>query len=220
MGLIRRLALQMLYCLKFLRHNKIIHCDLKPENILLKHPNKAGIKVIDFGSACFDDEKIYTYIQSRFYRAPEIMLGISYSNAIDMWSFGCILAELYTGFPLFPGENEVDQLACIMEMKGLPPQDLLDNSSRKRIFFNVDETLKIVANSRGKRRYPATRTLNERLKATDLTFLDFIEKCLEWIPTERWTPEEALRHEWIQEIFTKPSTDRKSLRSAMPNLEV
>lgn len=219
MGLIRRLAVQLLYCLKFLRQHKIIHCDLKPENILLKHPNKAGIKVIDFGSACFADEKIYTYIQSRFYRAPEIMLGISYTEAIDMWSFGCILAELYSGFPLFPGENEVDQLACIMEMKGLPPQELMDNASRKRIFFNLDDTLKIVTNSRGKIRYPATRTLNEKLKVSDTSFLDFVEKCLEWVPTKRWIPEEALKHAWIQEIFTKPSIDRKSLRSARPNPE-
>jgi dual specificity tyrosine-phosphorylation-regulated kinase 2/3/4 len=62
--------------------------------------------VIDFGSSCFYNERIYTYIQSRFYRAPEIILGIPYTTGIDMWSFGCIMAELYTGYPLFPGENE------------------------------------------------------------------------------------------------------------------
>jgi len=83
-----------------------VHCDLKPENIMLKQPNKSGIKVIDYGSGCMHNERIYTYIQSRFYRAPEIILGIPYTSAIDMWSFGCILAELYTGFPLFPGESE------------------------------------------------------------------------------------------------------------------
>jgi dual specificity tyrosine-phosphorylation-regulated kinase 2/3/4 len=66
----------------------IIHCDLKPENVLLRQVNKSAIKVIDLGSACYIDEKIYTYIQSRFYRAPEIMLGIPYNEAIDMWSFG------------------------------------------------------------------------------------------------------------------------------------
>ncbi|GCC24505.1 hypothetical protein chiPu_0002906 [Chiloscyllium punctatum] len=59
---------------------------------------------------------IYTYIQSRFYRSPEVILGCQYGLAIDMWSFGCILAELYTGHPLFPGENEIEQLACIMEI--------------------------------------------------------------------------------------------------------
>ena len=69
---------------------------------------KSIIKIIDFGSSCFIHERLYTYIQSRFYRAPEIMLGISYSMTIDMWSFGCILMELYTGYPLFPGENEAE----------------------------------------------------------------------------------------------------------------
>jgi dual specificity tyrosine-phosphorylation-regulated kinase 2/3/4 len=109
-----------------LRDENVIHCDLKPENILLKSPDKSGIKVIDFGSSCFSNERIYTYIQSRFYRAPEIILGIPYTAAIDMWSFGCILAELYTGFPLFPGESEMEQLSLIMEIKGIPPEHILD----------------------------------------------------------------------------------------------
>ena len=120
MGLIRRFAIQILHALKFASENQIIHCDLKPENILLKTPTKSGIKIIDFGSSCFEDERIYTYIQSRFYRAPEIMLGIPYTQAIDMWSFGCIVAELFTGIPIFPGESEAEQLALIMEIKGVP----------------------------------------------------------------------------------------------------
>ena len=91
-----------------MKEMQIIHCDLKPENIILKEKNKSGIKVIDFGSSCFRSKRIYTYIQSRFYRAPEIILGLPYDHGIDMWSFGCILAELYTGYPLFPGENEFE----------------------------------------------------------------------------------------------------------------
>lgn len=87
---------------------QIIHCDLKPENILLKTESKSGIKIIDFGSSCFDNERVYTYIQSRFYRSPEIILGISYHTEIDMWSFGCIICELFTGIPIFPGESEAE----------------------------------------------------------------------------------------------------------------
>ena len=108
-----------------LRENYIVHCDLKPENILLVNRSKPNLKLIDFGSSCFEKEKIYTYIQSRFYRAPEVMLGIPYTTAIDMWSFGCILAELFTGFPIFPGETEVGQMGLIMEVIGVPPIDLL-----------------------------------------------------------------------------------------------
>ena len=91
--------------LLFLKKYNIIHCDLKPENILLKQQNKTGIKIIDLGSGCYEQEQIYTYIQSRFYRAPEIVFGIPYTSAIDMWSLGCIIVELYQGFPLFPGED-------------------------------------------------------------------------------------------------------------------
>jgi len=114
LSLIRRFAIQILQALKYLREQDIIHCDLKPENILLKSPEKSGIKIIDFGSSCFSDERIYTYIQSRFYRAPEIILVIPYTTAIDMWSFGCILTELCTGIPIFPGESEHEQLSLIM----------------------------------------------------------------------------------------------------------
>ena len=136
LGLIRRFAIQLLASLRYLRKHRIIHCDLKPENILLKAPNKSGIKMIDFGSSCFEDERVYTYIQSRFYRSPEVILGLPYDVGIDMWSFGCILAELYTGYPLFPGENEVEQLACIMEGMGVPPKSILDQSTRKKMFFD------------------------------------------------------------------------------------
>lgn len=79
--------------------------------------------------------EVYTYIQSRFYRSPEVILGMNYHTAIDMWSLGCILAELYTGYPIFPGENEQEQLSCIMEVLGMPDKDLINRSSRKRLFF-------------------------------------------------------------------------------------
>lgn len=73
---------------------------------------------------CLIFDAVYTYVQSRFYRSPEVILGHPYAMAVDMWSLGCIIAELYTGYPLFPGENEADQLACIMEVTfgvGLQP---------------------------------------------------------------------------------------------------
>lgn len=88
---------------RFLHQHSLIHCDLKPENILLMQPSRSAIKVIDFGSSCFVSERMYTYVQSRFYRSPEVIMGLPYGCEIDMWSFGCILAELYMGYPLFPG---------------------------------------------------------------------------------------------------------------------
>jgi len=76
------------------------------------------IKVIDFGSACHERQTVYTYIQSRFYRSPEVLLGMSYTAAIDMWSLGCIAVELFLGLPLFPGTSEYNQLTRIVEMLG------------------------------------------------------------------------------------------------------
>lgn len=107
--LLRRIAVQVLRCLDFLQRQRIVHCDLKPENILLQRPGRSAVRVIDFGSSCEEDKRMYTYIQSRFYRAPEVILGLPYGLPIDMWSFGCILAELCTGYPIFPGEDEVRQ---------------------------------------------------------------------------------------------------------------
>ncbi len=76
------------------------------------------IKVIDFGSACHERQTVYTYIQSRFYRSPEVLLGMPYNTAIDMWSLGCIAVELFLGLPLFPGTSEYNQLTRIIDMLG------------------------------------------------------------------------------------------------------
>ena len=81
--------------------------------------------MIDFGSSCFESEKLYTYIQSRFYRSPEIILGLGYSTQIDMWSFGCLLCELYLGYPIFAGDSEYDQLLAMMEVLGPPARELI-----------------------------------------------------------------------------------------------
>lgn len=209
-SLIRRFAIQILQALKFQKDHDIVHCDLKPENILLKQENKSGIKVIDYGSSCFLGQRIYTYIQSRFYRAPEIILGIPYTMAIDMWSFGCIMAELYTGYPIFPGEDELDQLAYIMEICGVPPHEVLSISSRRHLFFDDSNQPIVVPNSKGRVRTPNAKSLAKVLKSsnnpTDLDpesdtskFIDFLLRCFAWHPCDRMTPLEALHHEWIVE---------------------
>jgi dual specificity tyrosine-phosphorylation-regulated kinase 1 len=131
LNLIRKFAKQVLRALAFLARPDvdIIHCDLKPENILLRHPKKSAIKVIDFGSSCRSNKRMYSYIQSRFYRSPEVMLGLPYSVAIDMWSLGCILVEMHTGEPLFSGTDQFDQMQKIVKILGMVPDDMLDKSS-------------------------------------------------------------------------------------------
>uniref|UniRef100_H2RU99 dual-specificity kinase n=1 Tax=Takifugu rubripes TaxID=31033 RepID=H2RU99_TAKRU len=198
-ALIRRFTHALLRCLQMLHREKIIHCDLKPENILLSQRGPGNIKVVDFGSSCYEQQRVYTYIQSRFYRSPEVILGHPYSMAIDMWSLGCILAELYTGYPLFPGESEVEQIACIMEVLGMPPNDFAQSASRRRLFFDSKGNPRNVTNSKGKKRIPNSNELSTALKTTDPLFLDFIKRCLTWDPTKRMTPNEGLQHEWILE---------------------
>jgi len=216
LGLIRRFAIQLLAALRFLRKQHIIHCDLKPENVLLKNPTKSGIKVIDFGSSCFEDERVYTYIQSRFYRSPEVILGIPYDVAIDMWSFGCILAELYTGYPLFPGDNEVEQLACIMEVRGVPPQSSLNEATRVKMFFDSHGNPRLVPNSRGKTRRPGAKDLAMALRISESKYVDFLSGCLKWEPKERFVPEEALQQEWILEGYARHGQQRQAEPHATP----
>ncbi|CAI2732731.1 unnamed protein product [Schistosoma spindalis] len=194
---LKKITIKLLNCLCLLRKQGIIHCDLKPENILIGLNNPSELKVIDFGSSCFVHQKTYTYIQSRFYRAPEIILGISYGPPIDMWSLGCILPELYTGRPLFPGENENEQLACIMEVLGLPSELQLEKASRRRVFFDSKRTPRYLTNSRGRKRIPGTETIENLVKTVDIKFINLLNQCLTWDPDERITPNEALNHEWI-----------------------
>lgn len=202
--LIRKFAIQILVSLNFLKKERIIHCDLKPENILLKNPSTFSVRLIDFGSSCFEHERIYTYIQSRFYRSPEVILGFPYDLAIDMWSFGCILSELLTGYPLFPGENETEQIQCIMEVLGPPPKKMIVNSSRRKAFFDADGNPLTVPNSRGKVRTPSSKTLAAATKCNDQLFLSFLKRCLKWDPKVRWTPDKALEHPWVCDNPPRP----------------
>ncbi len=104
-------------------------------SILLKNLDSPAIKVIDFGSACHENQTIYTYIQSRFYRSPEVLLGLPYTLAIDMWSLGCIAAELFLGLPIFPGSSEYNQMSRIVEMLGMPPKYMCEKGKNAKQFF-------------------------------------------------------------------------------------
>ncbi|KAK2964060.1 putative serine/threonine protein kinase [Blattamonas nauphoetae] len=124
----------------------IIHCDLKPENILVDRCLPA-VKVIDFGSSVFENKTIYSYIQSRYYRAPEVIVGAKYNTQIDMWSVGCIAAELFLGRPIFPGSSEYDQIFRITAMIGPIPQEMIASGRNRRKYF-VEEITPGVAQTR------------------------------------------------------------------------
>lgn len=113
--IIKSITYQLMNTLVYLadKNVNIIHCDIKPENILLQKDHQASVKLIDFGSSCSSSKTMYTYIQSRYYRSPEILLGLHYNTQIDIWSLGCVMAELFTGNPLFPGTSSQDQMSRI-----------------------------------------------------------------------------------------------------------
>lgn len=144
--LVRSFSRKIVQGLSFVHSKGIIHCDVKPENIMVRlpahfdpadsNPADFGVKLIDFGLSCFDNEISYSYIQSRFYRAPEVIIGANYNNKIDLWLFGCVVAELFTGSPLFPGRNELEQVGLIAEVIGAPSSSLVV-SHRNRLMKQV-----------------------------------------------------------------------------------
>lgn len=197
---VKNIAIQILMALKYLKKMKVIHCDVKPENILFIGPGHSTVKLIDFGSSCQVSEKLFTYIQSRFYRAPEIILGLPYDCSIDMWSFGCVLAEIVVGRPLFLADTEQELLYKIVMRKGPVPEHLLSYAVKKQKFFGDPETMK----------HEAERDKNEKfvplveLVGNDLALADLIDKCLDWDPYKRITPEAALSHPWLKNNILAP----------------
>ncbi len=221
-NLVRVFCAQLLDTCQLVRRNSIIHCDLKPENILLVSATHPLIKVIDFGSACYENHTSFSYIQSRFYRSPEVLLGLPYGMDIDMWSVGCIAAELYLGLPLFSGSSELQQIRYITEALGPMPQHMLLAGSKSRKYFNVDEGLSFTIKSEEQfcaenncapkkpsrryfqffsledlvRRYPS-QNAGQPLDETRRALAHFLGGLLQLDPMERWTPQQAARHPFI-----------------------
>ena len=210
--LVKNFALSIATALSLVHKNQIIHGDLKPENILLRQFGRSSIKVIDFGSSVYTDAKLLTYVQSRFYRAPEVILGCHYDTAVDIWSFGCLLAELVLGYPLLPGQSEDDQMALTIEMLGMPPHHLLmgarDRGSRfiscttgqPRYIMRLGLEANEAVSARGP---PGSRDISLLLTPhlgdqQDLLMVDFIKRCLHWDPRQRITASLALRHPWLR----------------------
>ena len=113
----------------------IIHCDVKPENITIASYSRATVKIIDFGSSCFTSDHLSSYIQSRSYRAPEVILGLPYDGKIDVWSLGCVLAEMHTGYVLLQNDSVQTMLARMIGILGPVPACMLANGRDVPKFF-------------------------------------------------------------------------------------
>jgi dual specificity tyrosine-phosphorylation-regulated kinase 2/3/4 len=191
--LVRSILEQLLLTISELHHRSIIHCDIKPDNILFRDRTRTSIKLIDFGTAVTEHNQILGYAQTRFYRAPEVLLGIKAGHLVDMWSIGCVAAEMFSGRPLFAGENECDQLRLISEALGAPPLDLLAKAGKAGSLFDPSGRVKQPV---GVSRKPAV-PLCQLLSSLPVSLYDFIEQCLQWSPSSRLQPEAALRHPFI-----------------------
>lgn len=129
---------QLLTALKILKRVGIIHADIKPDNILVNE-KKNLLKLCDFGSAeKVGEHELKPYLVSRFYRAPEIILGLPYSHGIDMWSAACTIYELATGRILFTGSSNNKMLKCFMDIKGKFPKKMIKNGKFKDQHFNYN----------------------------------------------------------------------------------
>uniref|UniRef100_A0A1I7Z502 Dual specificity tyrosine-phosphorylation-regulated kinase mbk-1 n=1 Tax=Steinernema glaseri TaxID=37863 RepID=A0A1I7Z502_9BILA len=221
LNLTRKFGQQLTKTLLFLSSPQlnIIHCDLKPENVLLCNPKRSAIKVIDFGSSCQVGNRIYQYIQSRFYRSPEILLGIAYDTQIDMWSLGCILVEMHTGEPLFAGSSEFDQMMKIVEVLGVPNDQLLEAAPKVNKFFEKNEDGQYVPRKPRDGKYyrlPGQRTLREIIGVDTCgprgirqgepghsvdeyqKFLNLVTQMLDYNPKTRIVPYNAVQHPFLR----------------------
>lgn len=126
---------QCLVALRFVHDLGLVHSDIKPENILLASYSRARVKVIDFGSSCYLTDRQSSYIQSRSYRAPEVILGLPYSGKIDIWSLGCVIAEMYTGQVTFQNDSVVTMLSRIEAICGAFPRHMVEQGRQSGQFF-------------------------------------------------------------------------------------
>lgn len=218
---VRAYAQQMFLGLSLLRKCNIIHADLKPDNVLVNEERNM-LKICDLGSASDSEENDITpYLVSRFYRAPEVMLGVPYDFGIDMWSIGCTLFELYTGKILFTGRNNNQMLRSIIECRGKFTLKMLKKAEFGAVHF--DDSLNFRSMEKDKvtgreitrliNYQKPTRDLKTRIMAgagrgdgkglpdADLKelnlFVDLLDRCLNLNPEKRIGPAEALKHPFI-----------------------
>jgi len=188
------LVYQILRGLKYIHSAGIIHRDLKPSNIAVNED--CELKILDFGLARPTENEMTGYVATRWYRAPEIMLNwMHYNQTVDIWSVGCIMAELLTGRTLFPGTDHIHQLNLIMEILGTPHEEFMQkiSSESARSYIQSLPPLR-------------KKDFKDVFKGANPLAIDLLEKMLELDADKRITAEEALAHKYLAQ-YADPSDE-------------
>uniref|UniRef100_A0A8C8EIV9 non-specific serine/threonine protein kinase n=1 Tax=Oncorhynchus tshawytscha TaxID=74940 RepID=A0A8C8EIV9_ONCTS len=249
---IRPVLQQVATALMKLKSLGLIHADLKPENIMLVDPLRQPyrVKVIDFGSASHVSKAVCsTYLQSRYYRAPEIILGLPFCEAIDMWSLGCVIAELFLGWPLYPGASEYGQIRYISQTQGLPAEYLLSAGTKTSRFFNrgpdssyplwrlktpSEHEAELGIKSKEARKY-IFNCLDDMMqvnmtslvgtdvlaeKADRREFIDLLKKMLTLDADKRITPMKTLNHPFVTMTHLLHFPHSSHVKSCFQNMDI
>ena len=179
------------------------HCDIKPDNVCFNSVSRRTVCLIDFGSSLSTGDTKSSYVQARWYRAPEVMLGIPWNSQIDMWSLGCLICELRLGQPVFRGSSVAEVLAAQQAVLGMHPLSLMNatDADLRRVYFGGDRLYAIDRTGQPPGRYelrPQPVRLTSLLGTEDEGFLDFVSRLLEYTPSLRMSAVEALEHPWME----------------------
>ena len=195
-------------CLGFLKKYGIVHCDLKPENILIKNEFTFNVKIIDFGSSSFLDGQDYDYLQTRPYRAPEVVLGSYFDFAADIWSFGCIIYELLTSSVLFKYKTPQENLAKAMAINNCSEIGMFSDGKKWAKNMNVNGLLTINENNNSFADRSLLKTIIHKDKVdfksqllsqtSSPELVDFILKCLILDPSKRIKIEDLIEHSFLK----------------------
>lgn len=209
LSFVRDIAIQIFRGLCECSKLGVVHCDIKPENICMTRDDPKKVKIIDFGSSVFERSKspIRYYIQSRYYRSPEVILRLKYGPKIDVWSAALIIVELLTGRHVLPGRNELEMLNLMTDLIGPMPRSMA-KASRKRSFFNEKGYLKPASSLQSTKMKISIQNMLASQNSPQLT--DFIKKCLTWKPNLRMSAYQALNHPWLQQnsLPSSPNNER------------
>ncbi|XP_052440934.1 glycogen synthase kinase-3 beta-like isoform X3 [Carassius gibelio] len=195
---------QLFRSLAYIHSQGVCHRDIKPQNLLVD-PETAVLKLCDFGSAkqLVRGEPNVSYICSRYYRAPELIFGATdYTSNIDIWSAGCVLAELLLGQPIFPGDSGVDQLVEIIKILGTPTREQIREMNPNYTEFKFPQI----------KAHPWTKVFKPR---TPPEAIALCSRLLEYTPVTRLTPLQACAHAFFDEL-RQPGTRLPSGRELPP----